>query len=118
MKRGWWILKGIVFVALMVALFGTVTMLLWNWLVPALFNGPVVTFPQAIGLLLLTKILFWSVGKGGRHPGHWGGGSHWKSHLKEKWSTMTPEEREKLKEKIRGKWCGPKSDEEKPSATV
>jgi len=31
---------------------------------------------------------------------------------------MTPEEREKLKEKIRGKWCGPKSDEEKPSATV
>jgi hypothetical protein len=49
MKRGWWILKGIVFVALMVALFGTVTMLLWNWLVPVLFNGPVVTLFRLSG---------------------------------------------------------------------
>jgi hypothetical protein len=118
MKRGWWILKGIVFVALMVLIFGVTTRSLWNWIVPALFNGPVITFAQAIGLLLLIKILlFWSVGKGGGHVGHWRG-SPWKSHLREKWGTMTPEEREKLKEKIRGKWCGPKADESGPSANV
>lgn len=105
MKRGLWILKGIVFVALLIVVFGLVTMLLWNWLVPELFNGPAVTFAQAIGLLLLTKILLWSVGKGRRGPGHCRDSVHWKSHWREKWSTLTPEEREKLKERMKGKWC-------------
>ena len=35
-----------------------VLMLLWNWLVPDLFSGPEITFWQAAGLLLLSKILF------------------------------------------------------------
>lgn len=113
MKRGWWILKGIVFVAIMVVLFGAVTMLLWNWLVPILFNGPVITFTQAIGLLLLTKILFWSVGKGGHH--HRG---PWRPYWKKRWESMTPEDRERLKRRMKEKWCGHKPDESGPSATV
>ncbi|WP_321334290.1 hypothetical protein [uncultured Bacteroides sp.] len=35
-----------------------ITMTLWNWLIPALFNGPVITFWQTIGLIILSKIFF------------------------------------------------------------
>jgi hypothetical protein len=34
-----------------------VTMSLWNWLIPALFHGPLLTFWQTAGLFLLSKIL-------------------------------------------------------------
>jgi hypothetical protein len=114
MKRGWWILKGVVFVALMVLIFGVTTQALWNWLVPVLFNGPVITVVQAIGLLLLIKILlFWSVGKGGhQHQGPW------RFYWKKKWEGMNPEDRERLKRRMKEKWCGHKPDDSGPSATV
>ena len=32
--------------------------LLWNWLMPTLFNLPVITFWQALGLNMLAGILF------------------------------------------------------------
>lgn len=32
--------------------------LLWNWLVPTLFGGPIVTFWQAFGLMALSGLLF------------------------------------------------------------
>lgn len=43
-----------------------ITMSLWNWLIPALFHGPVVTFWQAAGLFLLSKILFTGIAPGGQ----------------------------------------------------
>jgi sterol desaturase/sphingolipid hydroxylase (fatty acid hydroxylase superfamily) len=56
----------IVGVAVMVpaflALFGAVTMWLWNWLMPTIFKLPEIGFWQAIGLLLLAHIFF----KGGQ----------------------------------------------------
>jgi hypothetical protein len=72
-------------------------------LVPVLFAGPVLTFWQALGLLALSKILFWSFGKGGghwrrRHGGHWG---YWSA----KWKEMSPEDRERFKQKMNEKWC-------------
>ena len=42
-----------------------VTMSLWNWLIPALFHGPVLTFWQTAGLFLLSKILLTGVAPGG-----------------------------------------------------
>lgn len=33
-------------------------MLLWNWLLPDLFNIPEISFWQALGMFLLTGILF------------------------------------------------------------
>lgn len=33
-------------------------MLLWNWLLPAIFGVKVITFWQAFGLVFLTNILF------------------------------------------------------------
>lgn len=43
---------------LAVILFGYPTMLLWNWLMPTIFNLPTITFWQACGINLLASILF------------------------------------------------------------
>ncbi len=83
-------------VILAVAVFGWITMSLWNWLIPELFNGPVLTFWQAMGLLVLSKILFSGLGKGGGH-----GKGHWKG----SWSRMSPAERERFKQRMEERWC-------------
>ena len=61
MNKKFWIFKAIK-IAIMVTLFinvaGFGTMYLWNWLMPLLFKLPAITFLQAIGLLVLSKILF------------------------------------------------------------
>lgn len=100
-----WILKVIgicVVVALAFVLFGYVTMYLWNWLMPYLFHLPTIDFYMAIGLVVLSKILFGGMHmRGGRH---WGYRKYWKA----KWASMTPEEREKFKtefaQKCRHRW--------------
>lgn len=43
---------------LAVILFGYPTMLLWNWLMPTIFELPYITFWQACGINLLASILF------------------------------------------------------------
>lgn len=98
----------------LVFLFAFITQYLWNWLVPALFGGPVITFWQALGLLMLSKILF--SGLGGR-GGCYGEGSKaaWKHRVHDKLAVMTPEEREEFKKKMWEKWC-PANKPEKDSA--
>ena len=101
MKRNW-ALKGLKF-ALFAALFFTVfsfaVMRLWNWLMPALFGAHEITFWQAVGLLVLCKILF-----GGFRGGP---GRHLLSRrrMTERWEAMSPEEREKFRQGMRGR-CG------------
>jgi len=46
-----------------------VTMSLWNWLIPSLFNGPVLGFWQTAGLFILSKILLTGVSPGS-HSNH------------------------------------------------
>lgn len=83
---------GFILVAIFgVLLFGNIVMWLWNALMPVIFHLPVITFPQALGLLVLSKILFSSFRGGG--PGRWRGGK-----IREKWMNMTPEEREKFQQ--------------------
>jgi hypothetical protein len=48
-----------------VSAFGTVTMLLWNALLPVFFKLPAIGFWQAIGLLILTRLLFSGIGSNG-----------------------------------------------------
>lgn len=43
---------------------------LWNWLVPDLFNGPVLNYWQTAGLFLLSKILLTGIAPGGSDKGH------------------------------------------------
>ena len=99
--------KILVIVVAAVALFGAVVMLLWNALIPDLFNGPIITFWQAIGLLILSHILIrsWGGHHGWKHD-------RWKHKLEEKLATMSPEEREKFKEEYRRR-CGWMPDDKK-----
>ena len=99
-NRVTWIAKIAVLVLIALAVFGFLTMSLWNWLVPKLFNGPHLDFWQTIGLLILSKILFSGFGKS-----HHNGG-HWRPYWKQKWNTMNPDERERFKQKMKEKWCG------------
>lgn len=95
------VLAGIAFFALVILL----TQVLWNNLIPELFHGPVISYWQALGLLILGKLLF---GWHGHKPGggRWGG---WRQHKewKEKLANMTPEQREKMKQRFR-QYCDPR----------
>ena len=85
-------------IILILALTSIIVMLLWNALIPAIFNGPVLTYLQAAGLLLLSKILFGSMGRGfGRN--HHNPDEMWKRKLKAKYEAMTPEEKQKFRSK-------------------
>jgi hypothetical protein len=52
----------------LLALFAAVTMWLWNWLMPAIFKLPAIGFWKAVGVLILSHILFkgGSLGRAGR----------------------------------------------------
>ncbi len=103
MKRGFWARRVLIFVlvaVIAVLVFGEVVMLLWNNVLAAATNVHTITFVQALGILLLSKILF------GGFRGGWGSGrGYWKSRMREKWSSMTPDEREKLKQEWQRR-CG------------
>ena len=100
---GRWIRRGVK-IAVLVLVGGTavsfVIMSLWNWLMPVLFGLHRIGFGQALGLLVLAKILF-----GGFRGPRGGGDRHWKGRMMERWAQMTPEEREKFKEGMKGR-CG------------
>jgi hypothetical protein len=48
----------VVFIPLFLVVCGAVTMWLWNWLMPTIFKLPTIGFWQAVGILLLSHILF------------------------------------------------------------
>ncbi|HXA75919.1 MAG TPA: hypothetical protein VNV41_02195 [Candidatus Acidoferrales bacterium] len=100
--KGRWILRGLkiaVLVLLAATVMSFVVMGLWNWLMPALFALHRISFWQALGLLLLGKILF------GGFRGPRGPYVHWRGRMMERWEKMTPEEREKFREGMKGR-CG------------
>jgi hypothetical protein len=78
---------------------GLVVMLLWNWLTPALFGWKQIGFAQALGVLILSKILF---GSFHGHRGH----DHWRSRMAARLQQMTPEERERFEAGLKAKGCG------------
>jgi len=74
--------------------FGAVVMLLWNWLMPSIFGLGAVNFWQALGILILCRLLFGSFG--GRRHGGMGRGMHGRNPVREKWLKMTPEQRKEF----------------------
>lgn len=81
-----------IFGLLWLALFSTAVFFLWNWLIPSIFGLTTINFWQAIGLLVLCKILFSGFGIDRYHRR-----MHAKQSLiREKWLKMTPEEREEF----------------------
>ena len=78
--------------AVAILVFGGVVMLLWNNVLAQVTNVSTITFLQALGILVLSKILF------GGFRGGWGPRRYyWKRRMMQKWNNMTPEEREKFK---------------------
>jgi hypothetical protein len=66
-----------------------VTMYLWNWLIPALFHGPELTFWQTAGLFLLSKILLTGVAPGTHHRSY---KRDWHHRYHDKYRTCHPTE--------------------------
>ncbi len=109
------IVAGIMFFVTAALLLSLVVMLLWNALVPALFRGPSLTFLQALGLLVLSHILLrgwspWRYGNGWRRD-------RWKRRFEEKLASMTPEERERLRQEWHRR-CGGGPDPTPPQGSV
>ncbi|MGA2096418.1 MAG: hypothetical protein ABSH39_08985 [Candidatus Acidiferrum sp.] len=79
---------GVVLIPAFLALFGGVTMWLWNWLMPTIFRLPTISFWQAIGILILSHILF-----KGNHFGK-SGRRHWKKEkIRERMGEEAPQPR-------------------------
>ena len=90
--------KYVVFGIIGLIAFTYLVMLLWNWLVPELFNGPVVNYWQTLGLLVLSKILFAGFSGGhGKHHDH--PSNHWKKKYHRKMNGRYQEEEEDIKSK-------------------
>jgi hypothetical protein len=73
-----------------IAIFGFGVMSLWNWLVPALFGGKLITFWQALGMLVLSRILVGGLSR---------------PRVVHKWEQLTPEEREKFRAAMDRRRC-------------
>jgi len=86
-------------ILLFLAIGGGVVLQLWNWLLPSLFGWRQITFWQALGILALCRILFGGLGRHGTY------GRHSRRRMAERWERMTPEERERFRQGMRGR-CG------------
>lgn len=86
-----------------VFIFSGGVMLLWNAVLPTAITGVhIITYWQAMGILVLSKIIFGGfrgMHDHGRHQHH-----HLGKDLREKWMQMEPEERKKMAEEMRAEW--------------
>ncbi len=92
---------------LFIVIGGEIVMHLWNWLLPPLFGWRQITFWQALGILVLCRILVGGFGL------HGSGRSHVRrrvadrlaDRMGDRWDAMTPEERERFRQRVRER-CG------------
>jgi hypothetical protein len=100
-SKHFWI-KRVIFIPIAIAagvfVFGSLVMFLWNSILPAVLGISTITFWQALGILVLSKILF-----GGFRSGHGHFHDHAGHHFKGKWMNLSPEEREKMKQEWRSR---------------
>jgi len=106
------------------ALFTYAVYALWNGVLTDVLGVKVISYWQALGLLVLAKILF------GGFPHRRGGPcGHIREHLMSKrWESATPEQREQMREEMRrrfGDWphprswcCGDDKEPESPGKTT
>ncbi len=108
-KKLLWIAPlALIAMAAFITLGGYIVQQLWNWLLPALFGFRLITFWQALGVLLLCRILFGGFRMGG--PMRSNIRRRMRERMEERWQRMTPEEREKFRQGMSGHWCGPRPE--------
>ncbi|MEY3239996.1 MAG: hypothetical protein RIR11_1434 [Bacteroidota bacterium] len=86
-QRKYWLFLPFIFMAAVLVV-GGVVMFLWNAILPEVTGVRPLTFIQAIGLLILCRILFGGFRGGGRPGGKWGRG---------KWGNMSMEEKARMR---------------------
>ena len=104
-----WRIKKLFFFLFIVAMIiglGGVIMYLWNAILPDLFNVPNITYWQAMGLFVLSRLLFGSFRFGGKH-----GSCHRRPGFKDKLINMTDEEKKAFKTRWK-KRCGTWKEED------
>src|SRR6202166_322528 len=101
MRKKWIFLAPAAIVGILLFIFigGEIVRQLWNALLPSLFGWRQITFWQAVGILALCRILFGGIGRHGFHR------SRFRGRIAERWQQMTPEERQRFREGMRGR-CG------------
>lgn len=109
MRRRWyfWAPLAIVGMVAFIAVGGVIVHWLWNWLLPPLFGWRQITFWEALGLLALCRILFGGLGMRGSRGSGMGRRmrERMQARMFERWEQMTPEERERFRQGMRGR-CG------------
>jgi hypothetical protein len=111
MRRNWILIVPVALLGMALFAFigGEVVRLLWNWLLPPLFGAPQITFWQALGLLALCRILVGGFGLRGGSGSRSGFRRHMADRMAdrvaERWQHMTPEERERFRQRMRER-CG------------
>ena len=88
--------KYIFWFLIMIAILSAAVMLLWNWLVPVLFGGKMINYWQAMGLLILTRILT-GFGKASA--------AHFSHKFRNGWHSLPEDEKERLRQKFKDRWC-------------
>lgn len=89
-----------VFILGFTALFSFAVYELWNGVLVDVLGVKAITFWQALGILVLARILF------GGFPFRRPFGPPWRHHgMMEHWQSLTPEQREKMLEEMRQR-CG------------
>jgi Ca2+/H+ antiporter, TMEM165/GDT1 family len=77
-----------------------VVMFLWNTILPDVIHVGVINYWQALGILVLSRILFGGFGHGkSGHNHHFAKARE----LREKWGNMSDEEKQKFKEEWRSR---------------
>jgi hypothetical protein len=95
-------------IALFIFIGGTIVMALWNWLLPQLLGLPAINFWQALGILLLCRILFGGLDLRGGGPSSESRrrasdriADRVAERISERLENMTPEERESFAQRVR-----------------
>lgn len=73
-----------------------VVMLLWNALLPGLFGFKVISYQQALGLLILCRVLF-----GGFHFRGFLGRDPRSGFFKDRWRGMNEEDRQRFRDELK-----------------
>jgi hypothetical protein len=80
----------VLFAIVFVGIVGLLTVGLWNLLMPPILGFPAISFWQALGLLLLSRLLFGGLGGWGR--------TMRKARFARGWNGLTPEERQRFRD--------------------
>ena len=105
-RRGLWFARALVFALAIFTLMGLATMLLWNAIAIPLFAAPAITFWQALGLMLLGRLISGNLSPRGGRRGFGPWGRHRGGPWRERWQAMSEEERQQVMQRWGGR-CGP-----------